>query len=105
MSDNKNKLSIYFRDPFGIHIDKDYEEAKWPTQEFSIEDLQAWVGCPDGRCLLHQRNVALRSHNLNVDAQEEAGLPREEEKVGQSFLLWLPPCDAKDKMRKGTNEM
>lgn len=80
-------------DPFGIQYGL---RRKWPIQGFSIADLLAWVDCPDGRCLLRQRSAVSRSHNRNVDAPGAAGLLQEEGKVGRSFLLWLPPCDAKD---------
>ena len=76
-------------DPFGIQYGL---RRKWPIQGFSIADLLAWVDCPDGRCLLRQRNGVVRNRNRSDDVPEEDETQSQEEgKEGQSFLLWLQP--------------
>ena len=75
-----------------------WREGKWSIQGFSIEDSQAWVGCPDGRCLLRQRNGVVRNRNRSDDVPEEDETQSQEEgKEGQSFLLWLQPWCVENK--------
>ena len=51
-----------------------------------------WVGCPDGRCLLRQRNGVVRNRNRSDDVPEaDETQSQEKGKEGQSFLLWLQP--------------